>query len=479
MFQRLSVRLLLTYATLMLAGVGSLIVLAGWQITAQAVEQHANELQLQVQLIANAIREPLEKLDSNGEPAHTGRSLSDLTTSFAQNVDGRVTILDPQLNLIASSDTRVRRLPKSNHAELTAAQQGKVQSDIRWDDASREQRLFVAAPVVDEHATLVGYVQLSVPTAPIYATIGRTWLLLNGIGGGVLLATILASILLARQIAVPVQHLTTTSEAIAAGKLNVRVAPQGPDEIRRLGVAFNRMAERVQAMLAQQREFVDNAAHEFRSPLTSLRLRIEMLQSHGEKNPELRERYLGQMAREVEFLQRLVDHLLALASVEGSENTARTPLDLAPLLYEMADSVEPVVHNAGIAWQTNIPDHLPCVLANAEQMNILIRNLIDNAIKYSPPGGTITLGAQTTGAEIAISVSDTGVGIPAEALPHVFDRFYRVDGARSRDLSTHAGGGAGIGLSLVRAIAEAHGGRVTVQSRVNAGSVFTVYLPVK
>ena len=472
MFRRFSFRLVLTYATLMLAGVGSLILLAGWQITSQSVEQNANELQLQSQLIANALREPIEQSDDNR--SLTGRSLPDLTASFAQNVNGRVTILDAKSNTIASSDSRVPARAESNRVELVAASQGTTQYNIRWDETNNEQRLFVASPVLGEHAVLVGFVQLSVPTVPIYAAIMRTWLILLGIGIVVLIATVLAGIVLARQIAVPVQHLTTTSERIAAGHLDERVSPSDPDEIRRLGIAFNRMADRVQEMLEQQREFVDNAAHEFRSPLTSLRLRIEMLQTHGEKNQELSQRYLGQMAREIGFLQRLVDHLLALASVEGSEQAPRTSLDLAPLLYEITDSIEPVMRQAGMTFQSNVPDHLPRVMANPDQMNVLIRNLIDNAIKYTPRGGMITLTASSLEKEIQICVSDTGMGIPADALPHIFDRFYRVDRARSREQ-----GGAGIGLSLVHAIVEAHGGRIVAESKLNEGSKFTVRLPIQ
>jgi signal transduction histidine kinase len=455
----------------MLAGVGSLILLAGSQITLQTFQRQANDLQLQSQLIANAIREPIERSDDNH--ATNARSVTDLTNSFAQSINARITIVDEHLSVLASSDSRVRTRTESNRAEFMAASRGTTQYDVRWDDSSNEQRLFVASPVLGEHAALVGFVQVSVPTTIIYATIISTWLVLIGIGAIVLVATVLASILLARQIAVPVQHLTTTSERIAAGHLDERVSPSDPDEIRRLGVAFNSMADRVQEMVEQQREFVDNAAHEFRSPLTSLRLRIEMLQTHGGKNPDLSQRYLGQMSREIGFLQRLVDHLLALASVEGGESAPRTSLDLAPMLYEIADSIELVVRDAGMTFQMHVPDHLPNMLANDEQMNVVVRNLIDNAIKYTARGGTITLAAQSAGKEIQISVSDTGMGIPADALPHIFDRFYRVDRARSREQ-----GGAGIGLSLVRAIVESYGGRIEAESKLNEGSKFTVWLPV-
>jgi len=464
-------RLLLTFVTLMALGLGSVIVLSGLRLNAQTLDRNEHDLELQAQLIANALRDPIEHSD---EADHGGgRSLDALIASYAQGVNGRITLVDAQLNVVLSSDNAVPTRVAENASELVAARNGMFQPTIRMDAWQHAERLFVAAPVMGEHGQAISFVQLSIPMEPILVEMRETWLSFLAIGLAVLLGTVIASVVIARQIAVPVQKLTTTSEQIAAGRLDERVSPAGPGEVRRLGMAFNRMTEHVQEMIVQQRAFVDNAAHELRSPLTSIRLRIEMLQTRGRDNPELAQRYLGQMEREVGHLQRMVDLLLALASVESREQPApKTPVDLAPILYDVADGMSEMVQQAGLTLQTDIPEHLPSVQANPDQMAILVRNLIDNSIKYSPRGGTILLTAKTAPDEIEIQVVDTGVGIPAEALPHIFDRFYRVDASHSR-----AQGGAGLGLSLVRAIAEAHGGRIDAQSRVNAGSTFTVFLP--
>ncbi len=469
----LSGRLLITYVTLMIVGLGGVIVWTGQQITAQHVQQAEHQLELQAHIIANALREPFDHPRTDASSG--GRSLQDLIGSYASNIDGRVTLVDANLNVVATSDPAVPTHREDDRPEFIAARAGGEHFDIRWDEWTKEERLFVAAPVAGgEHGAPAGFIQLSVPMLPIYTQMSETWLMLGGVGCIVLLLTVLASTLLARQIAIPVQHLTVTSEQIAAGRLDERVAPAGPSEIRRLGQAFNRMAERVQEMIAAQREFVDNAAHELRSPLTGLRLRIEMLQTHGANDPELTRHYLDQMQHEVGYLQRLVDHLLALAAVEEGQPAEQVDLDLAPLLHELADEIGPLAQQAGVDLGVQLPDHLPCVEANGDQMRIVVRNLLDNAIKYTRTGGTVTLAARTQANDVEIEVADTGIGIPSEALPRVFDRFYRTDRARSRKQ-----GGAGLGLALVRGIVDEHNGKIDVESREGQGSTFTVTLPVK
>ena len=466
-------RLLLTFVTLMAFGLGGVILLTGWQLTAASLDHSKRDLELQVQTIANALREPIERGSDAGPGG--GRPLDALIASYARGINGRVTLLDTQSDVRLSSDPTVPIQVAENNDESAAARNGIIESAIRWDEWGKEERLFVASPIIGDRGQNLGFVQISIPTGPIYAEQQRTWLTFILIGGVVLLVTILASMLIARQIAVPVQNLTSTSEQIAAGHLDERVAPAGPDEIRRLGVAFNQMAERVQEMMGQQRAFVDNAAHELRSPLTSIRLRIEMLQTRGKADAELTQHYLTQMEREVGYLQRMVDHLLSLASVETNERSANfKPLDLSRVLYAVTDAMSDTVQQAGLGLQTDIPEHLPTIEANAEQMNMMIRNLIDNAIKYTRRGGTIHLAAKASPDEIEIQVKDTGIGIPADALPQIFDRFYRVDTSHSR-----AQGGAGLGLALVRSIVQAHGGRVEVASRVNQGSTFQVFLPIR
>lgn len=467
----LTSHLLATYLTIMLLVVGGIIGWTGRQLAAETLVQAQDELQLRTQIIANALREPVARSGESSANSDA-RSIPELLASYAANIGGRVTLVDPNLQVTASSDSQVVPGTLENSPEFLSAPYA-----IRRDTPATAERLYVAAPIPSNPARPLGFVQTAIPMAPIYATIDHRWFDLIGIGIVALALTILASLLLARRIAIPVQHLTATSEQIAAGRLNERATPDGPSEVQRLGHAFNRMAERVQTMLAQQREFVDNAAHELRSPLTSMRLRLDLLAEDQGRDADLTQQYVGKMQRDVNYLQHLIDHLLTLASVEEGEPAEKTPVDLAPALREIADEMALIVAQAQLDFQVSAPEHLPCVQANADQLRIAVRNLLDNAVKYSRAGGTIQLIAQASPRAVQIIVLDNGIGISAAALPHVFERFYRVDKARARTGALRSGG-AGLGLALVRAMVEANGGALSVVSREQAGSQFTIQLPL-
>jgi len=231
------------------------------------------------------------------------------------------------------------------------------------------------------------------------------------------------------------------------------------------------MADRVHDMMARQQAFVADAAHELRSPLAGARLRLEMLQEHGRNEVELTQQYLPQLLQDMGHLQRLVDHLLALSRLDQGHEMPVSMLDLAPLLYELTDEMRLLFSAASVTLDVDVPPHLPLVSSNAEAIRMVIRNLLDNTIQHTGAGGRVTLHADAEDGVVNIAVSDTGQGIPAESLPHIFDRFYRVDKARTRK------GGAGLGLSLVRRIVETHGGQVSVESQLGQGTTFTVRLP--
>lgn len=220
-----------------------------------------------------------------------------------------------------------------------------------------------------------------------------------------------------------------------------------------------------------RRDFVANVSHELRTPLASIRAMAETLEDGALEDPEVAPKFLASIVKEADRLTRIADDLLVLSDAESGPREVGN-LNLSGLLKTIVERYMPQAKKAGLEIAAEIPEGLE-VQASGDQMEQVFVNLLDNAVKYTPSGGTITVSAAKQGPQVAISFQDTGIGIMTENLPRIFERFYRVDKGRSRE-----SGGTGLGLSIVKNIVEAHGGSVGVASELNKGSAFTVRLPL-
>ena len=219
-----------------------------------------------------------------------------------------------------------------------------------------------------------------------------------------------------------------------------------------------------------RRDFVANASHEIKTPAASIQAAAETLRAVSDDDPDAVSRFAAQLEREAMRLSRIVADLLDLSRLEsGSELTERVRIDA--IVREEAERIDDAGREAGVRVTVRAPAPAS-VAGSARDLSLLVRNLIDNAVRYTPPGGTVEIAVEAHDQQLALTVRDTGVGIPARELPRVFERFYRVDRARSRET-----GGTGLGLSIVRHVAENHGGSVEVRSELGTGSTFTVRLP--
>lgn len=289
------------------------------------------------------------------------------------------------------------------------------------------------------------------------------------VAGGVALAAVLGALLLSRAVLRPVRAMTLAAGGLGEGDLGRRVPVSGRDEIARLGRAFNRMAESIQAGEERQRRLTGDIAHELRTPLANLRGYLEALRDGiVEPTPEL----LASLHEEALLQQRIVDDLQDLALAEaGALTYHRARVDLRELLETAGTAHRAQADAAGVALRLEAPRPVD-VIADADRLRQVVGNLVGNALRATAPGGTVTLALDQHGDLARIQVRDTGTGIPAEELPHLFDRFWRADTARGR-----ATGGSGLGLSIARQIVTDHQGTTDVESAVGVGTTFTVTLP--
>ncbi len=295
-------------------------------------------------------------------------------------------------------------------------------------------------------------------------------LLLALLAAGVV--AILVSLLLSRGVISPVRVLTAASQRIADGHYSERVKPTGSDELGQLAHSFNLMTEKIEQVEAMRRQLIGDVSHELRTPLTAIKGSMEGLMDGV--LPATLETY-QQIHQEADRLARLVDDLQELSRVEAGAY----PLDIRPvvvpkLVQTTLKRFSAQAQAKRIELRSDSPADIPPVLADQDRINQVLTNLVGNALQYTPEGGQVTILSTRHGDEIHISVVDTGIGIPAEHLSHLFTRFYRVDKSRSRQ----AGGGSGIGLTIARHLVEAHGGRIWAESEEGKGSTFTFSLIV-
>jgi len=270
------------------------------------------------------------------------------------------------------------------------------------------------------------------------------------------LASIGLAVLMARMLARPLAEVGAAARRVAAGDYAARVPREGPEELASLADSFNQMAAGLERQEQMRRDFIVNAAHELRTPLTNLQGYLEALRD-GVIVAD-RQTYES-LWDEAERLVRLSRSLDALA--EGDAATARPPaaeLDLATAIRAALELAQPTLERANLALTIDLPDHLPA-RANADDLAQVLSNLISNAVRYTPAGGRVTVRAERRPADLLVSITNSGDGIPADDLDRVFERFYRVEKSRDR-----ARGGAGIGLAIVKQLIEASGGRVGAES---------------
>ena len=272
----------------------------------------------------------------------------------------------------------------------------------------------------------------------------------------------------------PVAELSAGIERMTRGDYQHRVHVPGRSEMAQLAEAFNQMSERIHHLDEARNQFVSNASHELKTPLATIKILVESMMYQEDMDPQLRQEFLGDIDKEIDRLSSVVGDLLTLVHIDSHKlRLRREMMVLADTVRETVSRLSPLAKKRGQEIDCSILDECE-MFADPGKLSQVCYNIIENAIKYTPDGGKIRVSLRRAGRDAVLEIADTGVGIPQEDLPHVFDRFYRVDKARSRDT-----GGTGLGLSIVQQIVRLHAGSVTVQSESGKGTTFTVQLPVR
>jgi signal transduction histidine kinase len=276
---------------------------------------------------------------------------------------------------------------------------------------------------------------------------------------------------LARGMTQPLRDMAAAARRMETGDYSTRVYTTSRDEVGQLATAFNRMSQELENLETSRRDLVANVSHELKTPITAIRAHLEnLLDGVEQPNSEILQIMLAQSER----LGRLVEQLLDLSKLESGEvPLRREEVPLAPVVRQVLSEIDVARAGRSITLSSDVSDDLPPIDADRERVHQVLFNLVDNAVRFTPDGGAVRIEAHRHNGSVEVSVADTGVGIPPEALPRLFERFYRVDPARAR-----GDGGTGIGLAIARSVVEAHGGTITAESEPGHGSIFSFDLPV-
>jgi len=286
------------------------------------------------------------------------------------------------------------------------------------------------------------------------------------------LAAVVLGVGVARYVTAPLRQLSDAASRVGAGDLAQHVPVPSDDDLGSLAAAFNTMTSDLRRLEESRRHLVADIAHELGTPLSVLQANLEgMLDGVVDATPDR----LAALHTQVRLLVRLVEDLRDLSLAQaGRLPLDRRPVDLAGLVASAAAAISLPAAEKGVTVERQVATGLPSLVADRERLMQIVHNLLDNAIRHTPAGGVVTLGLEAVGDAVRLWVRDTGAGIPPGDAERIFDRFHRLDASRSR-----ASGGSGLGLAIVKSLVEAHGGQVTVTSKLGEGSTFTVVLPLQ
>jgi signal transduction histidine kinase len=467
MFYSLRIRLLLTLMSVVIIAVGTVALFTS-RATTREFQQYVERDMLRTQFVTDAVLVYYNQ----------GQGLKDLESiakQLTQILEERVMFTDAQGKVLADSQEQLvgQTIDRSSQISAVVVALGKTGQDTTIvTDMPGTIPLEGPLDGLPDPLPIAVQRPLNPRQDPIEASfisaVNRSLILATTAAG---IMSLLLTMALSRRIVGPIETLTAAAREMEKGDLSQRVTVRSKDEIGQLTHAFNAMADGLASVEQLRRNMVSDVAHELRTPLTNIRGYLEAMRDGvAEPSPRL----IDSLHEEAMLLNRLIDDLQELALAEaGQLSLVWQQVSIAEIVAKAANAAQLELIDKGLTLNTNVPADLPLLEVDPERIGQVIRNLLNNAMRHTPSGGTISITATVADAELLVEVRDTGCGIAPEHLPHIFERFFRAD--RSRNRST---GGAGIGLTIVKQLVKAHGGRIWAESTPGVGSVFTFALPI-
>ena len=395
-------------------------------------------------------------------------------TNSEEGINARVQLISPAGQLLASSDPAdINNLGMVlDYAGVAQARSGQVASYIS-NQPLQVEIIDVFVPVLNSNRQLLGILRMSYRYETIYGEFLQSrYLIIAILTLGLIIGSALGSAL-ALNLSSPIRQVTQAIYDLAHGKRQAQVTARGPEEIKLLAQAFNFLTERLNSLEKARQQLLANLVHELGRPLGALRSAIQALAGGAGQDPQLLEDLTTGMDEEAARLQHLLEDLAHLHDqVLGNLEMEFHDLALSEWLPKVVRPWQEAANEKRLTWQTDIPSDLPVISADPNRLASAVENLVSNAIKYTPTDGSVKISAGVEGNEVYIQVSDNGPGIPVDEQEKIFQPFYR--GNQGRRFNE----GMGLGLSITRDLVDAHSGRLTLDSKPEQGSSFTIYLPV-
>ncbi len=440
-----------------------------WQI-----EQHLNTL---AYISSHLLEDNMLTLSQNA--ASPEILAEDLEPVFHNETTTEWTIFNPQgAPIINSRQGTLSNAAASTNPEIGEALTNESGKSQRTRENSVGQFTLYLATRIEKDGQVLGVVRLECSLYPALQAVRKSIILFFILVGIITIMIGGLSMFTAKSLTKPIEAITRTADLIANGDLDARVEiSEKSPEIAYLGEAFNKMAERLKIHVSELRSFVANASHELRTPLTVIKLRIEALRNGAMEEPKIANRFLAEVESEVDRLSRLVGDMLDLSRIEAGLNPSQSGLvDLGNIICDVRDTMKVRAERANIQIVCDVAEGLPPVIGIEDQLRRMLYNLVDNAIKYTTRGGRVEVTCRLSDqlGKLLLTIKDTGFGISNEQLPHIFERFYRVEATRPRYGPPQ---GSGLGLSIAKSIVDIHGGMIWATSELGKGTTFFIELP--